>query len=138
MPEGRTAEGPTDGLRRRWRSRRFVVRDRSMLPAFFPGDRLRVDPRPGRPLVRGDVVAVRDPEAPGRLLLKRIAAVGGETAPDGSTVPKNALFVVGDRAERSRDSRAFGPVDRDAVVGVVWFRYLPEGRRGPVATNGLK
>lgn len=100
-----------------------------MRPAFLPGDRLYVDPTPGRPLAAGDVVVARDPERPGHLLLKRIAAT-----PDGAggarpSPPEGQLDLVGDNAAASRDSRQFGSVPSSAVVGLAWFRYAPPGRR---------
>ena len=35
------------------------------------------------------------------------------------------LFVLGDNRENSSDSRVFGPVRRDSVVGRAWLRYWP-------------
>jgi signal peptidase I len=102
-----------------------------MRPAFVPGDRLYVDPAPGRPLAPGDVVVARDPERPGRLLLKRIAAVPGGAGGARPPPPAGYLDLAGDNAAASRDSRQFGSVPASAVVGVVWFRYAPLARRGP-------
>jgi len=34
-------------------------------------------------------------------------------------------FVMGDNRSDSQDSRAFGPVHRDLILGRVWFRYWP-------------
>ena len=51
-----------------------------MRPALVPGDRLLVARR--GPVRVGDVVAVRDPRAPARTMLKRVAARG----PSGLTV----------------------------------------------------
>lgn len=114
-----------------------MVVDRSMAPAFLPGDRLYVDPRPGRTPRLGEPVVVRDPERAGRLLLKRVGR-----APDVPPVPDRpsrtpALWLLGDNRPDSRDSRRFGPVPADAVVGVVWFRYAPSGRRGRVGGEPL-
>ena len=41
-------------------------------------------------------------------------------------------FVLGDNPGDSRDSRAFGPVRGDRVIGRVWFRVWPIGSLGPV------
>lgn len=47
-------------------------------------------------------------------------------------VGEDQVFVLGDnRAEgASRDSRAFGPIERSALKGHAFFRYLPIGRMG--------
>ena len=86
-----------------------------MAPAFSPGQRVVVNkaaylfsqPRPG------DLVVVRDPRRPDRLLLKRIERRAGV---DG-------WLVLGDNPQASTDSRAFGPVGRELIIGKVWFRY---------------
>ncbi len=44
----------------------------------------------------------------------------------------NEYFVLGDNPGDSRDSRAFGPVPGERVVGRVWFRIWPLGSLGPV------
>lgn len=98
---------------------RYVVEGRSMEPAYCPGERLIVDRvayrRGVRPAI-GDVVVARDPEREGRYLLKRVAAPPGETTGEG-------VYVLGDNAGESRDSRVFGPLPPDAIVGRAWFRY---------------
>jgi hypothetical protein len=103
-----------------------------MRPTLVPGDRLYVDPRPSRELGRGDLVVVRDPERPDRSLVKRVGAMAGDATDLGRTLPEGTVFLVGDNAMASRDSRQFGPVDRQQVLGVVWFRYAPPHRRGPL------
>jgi signal peptidase I len=112
-----------------------VVRDDSMRPELAPGDRLWVDPRPGRPLVRGDIVVVRDPETPGRLLVKRLVGLAGDRPALGTPIPEGSVYLEGDNPGVSRDSRAFGPVPRLAVVGLAWFRYAPAERRGPLTAK---
>jgi len=99
------------------RPRRLVVEGTSMEPTVLPGDRLLVVRRP-RPRV-GDIVALADPRNGRRLLLKRLTvAVGGE------------LTVEGDNREWSTDSRAFGPVAGEGLLGRVVYRYGPAGRTG--------
>ncbi len=93
---------------------RFRVEGDSMAPAYLPGDRVVVNR--AAYLVRrpspDDVVVLRDPEEPGRLLLKRVAAV------------ENGRYVVlGDNAAGSRDSRRFGTVQRRDIVGKAILRY---------------
>ena len=41
-------------------------------------------------------------------------------------------FVLGDNPNDSRDSRAFGPVPGERVIGRVWLRIWPFGSLGPV------
>ena len=41
------------------------------------------------------------------------------------TVPDGQLFVMGDHRQRSSDSRSFGPITVDSVVGRAWLRYWP-------------
>jgi signal peptidase I len=89
-----------------------------MEPAYRAGDRLIVNrlaylrfaPR------IGDAIVLRDPEHHSRLLLKRVA-----TAPDSETT-KN-IYVLGDNAEESRDSRHFGAIERSLIIGKASRKY---------------
>lgn len=94
-----------------------------MSPTLQPGDFL-IASRMGytfRSPSRGDVVIVRDPERPERELVKRVFARD-----------ERGVVVLGDDPRASRDSRHFGPVARDGVVGKVWLRYWPPRRIGRV------
>jgi nickel-type superoxide dismutase maturation protease len=89
-----------------------------MEPALRAGDWIVIW-RLGRAPRVGEIVLVRDPREPKRLLLKRVASVA-----DG------ACTVLGDRPEESTDSRTFGPVQLADVLGRAVFRYGPIGRIG--------
>ena len=102
---------------RRWRPSRLEVVGDSMLPTLAPGDRVLVVAR--RP-VPGDLVAVRDPRARARLLIKRAVEVsaGGR------------VVLRGDNPDASTDSRDFGPVAASSIAGVAVYRYAPTARVG--------
>lgn len=99
---------------------RVAVAGQSMEPSLREGDWLFVLP-PRRAPRPGDVVVVRDPREPARLLLKRVAEVRDD-----------ACVVIGDSADHSTDSRTFGAVPFAQVIGRAAFRYAPLRRMGPV------
>jgi signal peptidase I len=58
--------------------------------------------------------------------------VGGNTQPTTApldestwTVPPGELFLMGDHRQNSADSRTFGAVPIDRVIGRAWLRYWP-------------
>ncbi len=133
---------------------RYVVDGASMQPNFHTSERLIVDRVSlvfGAP-VRGDVVVLDSPRAD-ELLLKRVIGLPGETVTiqDGRvyingelleetyvaefctyracngvwTLGPDDYFVLGDNRSHSLDSHSFGPVARDAIVGVARVRYWP-------------
>ena len=96
-----------------------------MAPALVPGDRLLVMPL-WRPRV-GDIVAVPDPRDSRRLLVKRVVAADRR---------RRTLRVEGDNRTASTDSRTFGPVSCDEVLGRAVYRYFPSWRAGRVHRAG--
>ena len=101
---------------------------------------------------RFDIVVLKMPSQGEELLIKRVIALPGETVEirdgqvyvDGTlleepftdqsthpgrdsklTVPPLHIYVMGDNRDRSNDSRSFGPVPIDNVVGRAWLSYWP-------------
>lgn len=114
--------------RRIWRA---VVTEASMAPTLEPGDTLLLLPAGpfGLPWLHrapseGSIVVVVRGE---RLNIKRVSAwpVDTQQTPD-------ALWLLGDNAATSSDSRQGGPVPLSALRGIVLFRSGPSGRRGRV------
>lgn len=129
-----------------------VVYGQSMEPNLFPYQRLIIDKisyllhSPNR----NDIVVLDLPRM-NEMLVKRIVGLPGETVEiregqviiDGEPLPEPfphdlsyqtippirlgplQYFVLGDNRDNSNDSRAFGPVERDSIVGRVWLRYWP-------------
>ena len=106
----------------------------SMAPGLRSGDRVLV--RRTRRIRRGQVAMLGYPPVPsgadtsGQYLLKRVVAVTGDrlrddwAAPDlvglgGQVVPQGFSVVLGDNRPSSWDSRHYGFVPGERVVGVV-------------------
>jgi nickel-type superoxide dismutase maturation protease len=98
-----------------------------MAPSLLPGDWLLVDPlayRVRSPRV-GEIVVVPDPREPARWLIKRVDAVEGD----------GRLRLAGDAPAASTDSRVFGTVAPESLLGRAWLRYWPPRRFGPLRTR---
>jgi nickel-type superoxide dismutase maturation protease len=98
------------------RIRRVEVVGDSMRPGLEPGDRLLVIRT--NDIRIGDLVALVDPRAAERLVIKRVA-----------TCSRLTLTVLGDNPGASTDSRTFGSVTRRALRGRAIYRYFPADRR---------
>jgi signal peptidase I len=134
----------------------FQVEQYSMEPTLLPHDRVLVNKflyRLREPQ-RGDIIVLRYPRDPGRNYIKRIVALPGDKVqirdghllineapveeiyingtPTGDygpeTVPSDSFFVLGDNRNNSEDSRAFGFLKRDLVVGHAMLIYWPPSR----------
>ncbi len=105
---------------------------------------------------RDDIVVLRLPAQTSELLIKRVIGLPGETVEirDGIVyingqmldepyvtyrshetrgplvVPPLNVFVLGDNRSASNDSRAFGPVHRDNILGHAWLSYWPPALLG--------
>ncbi len=123
----------------------------SMSPTLVSGDHIIIDKFTGRwrPPAIGDLVVFPEPEV-GSLAVKRVVALGGQTVAledgllhvDGVardepsvdlrgvdsvyfgpvTVPVGSVFVMGDNRGESIDSRTYGAIREDDLVGRVALR----------------
>ncbi|KAI0067699.1 LexA/Signal peptidase [Artomyces pyxidatus] len=86
-----------------------------------------------RTLRRGELISLESPLEPGRIVCKRIVGLPGDIVcvdPTGrlapstehTVVPRGHLWVIGDNAAASRDSREYGPVSISLVRGRIWAR----------------
>ncbi|HOV78562.1 MAG TPA: signal peptidase I [Bacillota bacterium] len=139
----------------------FYIPSGSMEPTLKENDRIIVSKLTYRfqEPKRGDIVVFKYPKDPRRNFVKRLIAVGGETValrnsrlyingqpvqedylPQGLRfadygpveVPSGSYFMLGDNRNNSDDSRAWGFLPRNLIVGKEIFIYWPPGRAGIV------
>jgi len=129
-----------------------IVFGQSMEPNLHPHQRLIVDKISYRlhPPQRNDIVVIDLPHID-ELLVKRVVALPGEVVeirkgvvyvndiPLPEPFPHDmtpydmaplrlgplSYLVLGDNRSNSNDSRSFGPVTLDQILGRVWLRYWP-------------
>ncbi len=137
---------------------RFRIESVSMMPNLQPGEYVMVDKVSYHFVApqRGDIVVFQHPLGE-RDLIKRVIGLPGEmieiangvvkingqpivepyiAAPPGGggqwTLGPTQLFVMGDNRNNSSDSRAWGPLERDLVIGNTIIIYWPPGNWGLV------
>ncbi|HUS18063.1 MAG TPA: signal peptidase I [Terriglobales bacterium] len=136
------------------------VEGTSMLPGLEDQERIFINKFVYRwePISRGDIIVFRYPRDPSKSYIKRVIAGPGDrividkgrvfvngnlqrelyvpaqfvdyrSYPE-QVVPDNAFFVMGDHRSMSNDSRDFGPVDRDYILGKAVLIYWPMDKLG--------
>ena len=98
-----------------------------MLPTFSTSTEWIIEDilsiRRGRPLTRGEIVVFNSPRVPGAQICKRVIGLPGDVVCVDPTdlrkngmvneyvkVPEGHVWIAGDNAAASRDSRDYGPV----------------------------
>jgi len=106
---------------------RFKVQDESMQPTLKSGDYLVVN-KLSKKFSVGDIVVFEHGD---KFLVKRIGKIVGEN-----------FFVVGDNKNHSNDSRQFGTIKNNSIIGKVCFilaakllRQRKEQTVGPLDQN---
>jgi signal peptidase I len=92
----------------------------------LPGERL---------LIRDGVVYINghrliEPYLPEAWVVFNSWPAPGNT--NGTVIPPNQYFVMGDNRNKSQDSRYFGPIGRDRIDGRAWFRIWPLDHFGDI------
>ena len=140
----------------------FLVQGASMEPNFSSGDYLLVDEATYyfREPSREEVIVFKNPNDTDEFYIKRIVGLpgeevvvsDGEVAIDGRVLDEFYLtdgievdgryvfqldedeyFVMGDNRPQSFDSRNWGPLGEDLIIGVVRLRFWPPATFGSFA-----
>lgn len=91
----------------------------------------RVVGLPGETIeVTGGNVMIYNTQHPNGLVLEEAYLEESTTGKIRVTLGENEYYVFGDNRDSSLDSRSFGAITRDYVIGRVWVRGLPLDRMG--------
>lgn len=83
--------------------------------------------------IRDNGVYINDERLNEDYLEGEMSWCGGEGQPCPSVVvPEESIFVLGDNRNNSSDSRDFGPVSVDRIIGKAWVTYWPDEEIGVV------
>ena len=86
-----------------------------------PGDELYIED--GHPVVNGEK-AEED-------FIRECGGASSCNLEDPITIPADSYFMMGDNRGSSDDSRFWGPVPKDWIIGKAFFSYWPPSEIGP-------
>ena len=115
---------------RLWVAQPFIVSGPSMEPTFYNGDYLIVDEITyhfEKPKI-GDVVVFRYPLDTSKFFIKRIEGLPGDKVNimgKEIVLKDGEYYVLGDNSPHSSDSRIWGPVPQNLLIGRVLIRLWP-------------
>ena len=118
---------------------------------------------PFHPPERGEVIVFHFPRDPSRDFIKRVMGIPGDEIEirrgdvfvNGEKieepyiqrkdtysmprikVPQGTYFVLGDNRASTNDSRDWGGVPEDKIIGKAWFAYWPTNRWGFIPSNPI-
>ena len=106
------------------------VHGHSMMPTLHPGALVLVSEGAftSREPRHGEIVTAAPTTLGGKPFVKRIAGLPSERVTIGDRawqLEENQFFLIGDQVEHSMDSRIFGPVRREELIGPVRLRLWP-------------
>lgn len=94
----------------------------------LPGEKIRI--LDGQVYINGNPIT--EPYLPNNL---RTSAGSFLSEGEEITVPNDQYFVIGDNRNGSSDSREWGTVQFDLIIGQAWARYWPTSKIGIIPIN---
>lgn len=135
----------------------YEIPSNSMEPTLAPGDRVLVNKLSYKFWApnRGDVVVFQYPKDPDRVFIKRVIGLEGEKVEikdskvlindqpvnepylnEGQfppfppqVIPQGQILVLGDNRNKSKDSRDWGLLPKQYLLGKAFYIYWPGNRR---------